>query len=137
MKSITSLTLSLTSIAFASDIKVATFDGASATSHKWVQKNDPVMGGKSTGTWTIANNTAGKKKRKIKRRSEGMKAQWLLHPCYISLTYVVFFLSLSLLSPLFSLSLSLSALSLSLSLSLTHCSLSLTVTLHYIKSVRR
>jgi len=58
MKSIALATLSLTSIAFASDIKVATFDGASATSHKWVQKNDPVMGGKSTGTWSITNNTA-------------------------------------------------------------------------------
>merc|ERR1711865_202656 len=38
--------------AHASEIKLVTFDGASGTTHKFQELNDPVMGGKSTGTWT-------------------------------------------------------------------------------------
>ena len=55
MKSI-ALTLIATSC-LAKDVKVATFDGSASTNHKWVQKNDPVMGGKSTGTFTVTNST--------------------------------------------------------------------------------
>lgn len=36
----------------SSDIILATFDGSKATTHSWKQMNDPVMGGKSTGTFT-------------------------------------------------------------------------------------
>lgn len=36
-------------------IPLATFDGAKATTHTWKENNDPVMGGKSTGTTTVAN----------------------------------------------------------------------------------
>mmetsp|Transcript_13484 Transcript_13484/g.16970 ORF Transcript_13484/g.16970 Transcript_13484/m.16970 type:complete len:459 (+) Transcript_13484:87-1463(+) len=38
------------------EIVLATFDGSDdATTRKWEQKNDPVMGGESTGTFTIEN----------------------------------------------------------------------------------
>lgn len=37
----------------AADIAVATFDGAKGTTFEWKPVNDPVMGGKSTGTVTI------------------------------------------------------------------------------------
>lgn len=43
-------------MAVASDvIPLATFDGVKATEHNWKENNDPVMGGKSTGTTTVAN----------------------------------------------------------------------------------
>jgi len=42
----------LLSNVFADDILV-TFDGASGTTFKFVEMNDPVMGGESTGTWTV------------------------------------------------------------------------------------
>jgi peptide methionine sulfoxide reductase MsrB len=32
---------------------LVTFDGAAATTFKWNELNDPVMGGKSTGTWSV------------------------------------------------------------------------------------
>lgn len=35
------------------DITIATFDGAAATTQKWLEQNDPVMGGRSTGTFTV------------------------------------------------------------------------------------
>jgi hypothetical protein len=34
---------------------LVTFDGAAGTSFKFVEMNDPVMGGKSTGTWTLGD----------------------------------------------------------------------------------
>merc|ERR1719487_2895311 len=37
-------------------ITLATFDGASTTTRKWAEQNDPVMGGKSTGTFTTKGN---------------------------------------------------------------------------------
>merc|ERR1711990_308751 len=37
----------------SSDVKLATFDGASGTTWTFTELNDPVMGGKSTGTWTV------------------------------------------------------------------------------------
>jgi len=37
---------------FADDLLV-TFDGASGTTFKFVEMNDPVMGGESSGTWTV------------------------------------------------------------------------------------
>jgi len=43
--------LLLAIVAHASEIKLVTFDGASGTTHKFQELNDPVMGGKSTGTW--------------------------------------------------------------------------------------
>jgi len=43
----------LVSCVAAKDITIATFDGAKDTSLTWVEKNDPVMGGKSVGTFTV------------------------------------------------------------------------------------
>jgi len=48
----------LLSVAFvgpatAADIMLATFDGAHASTLQWKEQNDPVMGGKSTGTFNI------------------------------------------------------------------------------------
>jgi peptide methionine sulfoxide reductase MsrB len=50
----------LTSIAAASaeTIVLATFDGAAGTTRMWKEQNDPVMGGKSSGTFTIGSGTA-------------------------------------------------------------------------------
>eukprot|EP00930_Biecheleria_cincta_P017829 TRINITY_DN14070_c0_g1_i1.p1 TRINITY_DN14070_c0_g1~~TRINITY_DN14070_c0_g1_i1.p1 ORF type:complete len:212 (+),score=23.45 TRINITY_DN14070_c0_g1_i1:49-684(+) len=36
-----------------SDILIASFDGAAATTQEWTEQNDPVMGGKSTGTFSV------------------------------------------------------------------------------------
>merc|ERR1712054_498756 len=36
-------------------VDVVTFDGAAGTTFKFTELNDPVMGGKSTGTWSLAN----------------------------------------------------------------------------------
>merc|ERR1712054_53401 len=41
-------------LALSSGMDVVTFDG-SATTYKFVELNDPVMGGKSTGTWDQSN----------------------------------------------------------------------------------
>eukprot|EP00929_Paragymnodinium_shiwhaense_P073992 TRINITY_DN3782_c0_g1_i4.p1 TRINITY_DN3782_c0_g1~~TRINITY_DN3782_c0_g1_i4.p1 ORF type:complete len:795 (+),score=219.57 TRINITY_DN3782_c0_g1_i4:358-2385(+) len=35
------------------DLEIATFDGAAGTTFKFVELNDPVMGGKSTGSWHV------------------------------------------------------------------------------------
>jgi len=43
----------LASVTAADDIMIATFDGAKGTTLTWKEMNDPVMGGKSTGTFTI------------------------------------------------------------------------------------
>mmetsp|Transcript_65884 Transcript_65884/g.157501 ORF Transcript_65884/g.157501 Transcript_65884/m.157501 type:complete len:226 (-) Transcript_65884:100-777(-) len=43
------------STALCRSIPLVTFDGAAATTHKWKQMNDPVMGGKSTGTFKVEN----------------------------------------------------------------------------------
>merc|ERR1711907_581649 len=40
----------------SSDIKLVTFDGAKGTSFKFTELNDPVMGGKSTGTWSLSSS---------------------------------------------------------------------------------
>jgi len=37
----------------ASGVTLATFDGAAGTTFTFTELNDPVMGGKSTGTWTL------------------------------------------------------------------------------------
>jgi hypothetical protein len=34
-------------------IPLVTFDGTPSTTHKFVELNDPVMGGRSVGTWTV------------------------------------------------------------------------------------
>merc|ERR1711988_1003311 len=34
---------------------LVTFDGAAGTTFKFVELNDPVMGGKSTGTWSLGS----------------------------------------------------------------------------------
>ncbi|CAE8632493.1 unnamed protein product [Polarella glacialis] len=49
--------LLLPAVAGSSDIALATFDGAAGTSFNFVELNDPVMGGQSTGTWAL--NSAG------------------------------------------------------------------------------
>jgi hypothetical protein len=46
----------LVSAVTAKDIALATFDGAKGTTLTWTQQNDPVMGGKSTGTFTVQDN---------------------------------------------------------------------------------
>jgi hypothetical protein len=44
-------------LAAGSDVPLATFDGLDdATTRKWQQQNDPVMGGKSTGTFTVKDS---------------------------------------------------------------------------------
>mmetsp|Transcript_104722 Transcript_104722/g.327608 ORF Transcript_104722/g.327608 Transcript_104722/m.327608 type:complete len:277 (-) Transcript_104722:45-875(-) len=39
--------------AAAAEVKLATFDGAEGTTFTFKELNDPVMGGKSTGTWHV------------------------------------------------------------------------------------
>jgi len=39
--------------ATAAEVKLATFDGASGTTFTFKELNDPVMGGRSTGTWQV------------------------------------------------------------------------------------
>ncbi|CAE8694189.1 unnamed protein product, partial [Polarella glacialis] len=51
------LSLLLPVVAGSSEVALATFDGASGTSFTFVELNDPVMGGASTGTWAL--NSAG------------------------------------------------------------------------------
>jgi hypothetical protein len=44
-------------LAAGSDVPLATFDGLDdATTRQWRQQNDPVMGGKSTGTFTVKDS---------------------------------------------------------------------------------
>merc|ERR1719235_2732975 len=40
-------------VAHAYAIDLATFDGETATTFTFVELNDPVMGGQSTGTWHV------------------------------------------------------------------------------------
>jgi len=49
----TLLGLGCLAAAQAADIALATFDGAKATTHAWREQNDPVMGGRSTGTFSV------------------------------------------------------------------------------------
>jgi len=37
-------------------VVLATFDGTTGLTHKWVQSNDPIMGGRSTGKFTEADS---------------------------------------------------------------------------------
>jgi len=46
----------LLSVAASSDLKLVTFDGAKGTTFKFTELNDPVMGGKSTGTWSLSSS---------------------------------------------------------------------------------
>merc|ERR1719213_371147 len=39
----------------SSQSPLVTFDGAKETTFKFVELNDPVMGGRSTGTWSLGN----------------------------------------------------------------------------------
>mmetsp|Transcript_21586 Transcript_21586/g.46488 ORF Transcript_21586/g.46488 Transcript_21586/m.46488 type:complete len:392 (-) Transcript_21586:236-1411(-) len=45
--------LSLLSHATAANVPIVTFDGATGTTFKFIETNDPVMGGQSLGTWTL------------------------------------------------------------------------------------
>ena len=45
--------LSVAAAATATTIPLATFDGAPSTTFKFVELNDPVMGGRSTGSWSV------------------------------------------------------------------------------------
>merc|ERR1711966_151282 len=38
-------------------VDLASFDGQSGTTHSFVELNDPVMGGRSTGTWKVSGST--------------------------------------------------------------------------------
>ncbi|CAK9078842.1 unnamed protein product [Durusdinium trenchii] len=51
---VVAIALAARGAAAAADILLASFDGKA--SHQWKQMNDPVMGGKSTGTFSVANN---------------------------------------------------------------------------------
>merc|ERR1711865_780929 len=48
----------LASIASASSVKLATWDGASGTTFNFVELNDPVMGGQSAGTFNVDSKGA-------------------------------------------------------------------------------
>lgn len=51
---------SLVSAAAAGSVGLVTFDGTKATTFSFTELNDPVMGGKSTGTWSVdADNSYG------------------------------------------------------------------------------
>merc|ERR1711865_1300186 len=39
-------------------VRIAQFDGAKGLTHTWREENDPVMGGASTGTFSIKDNVA-------------------------------------------------------------------------------
>merc|ERR1719379_3199374 len=49
----------LVSSALAAELKLATFDGAKATTATWKDLNDPVMGGASTSTFSVSADKAG------------------------------------------------------------------------------
>jgi len=53
----TSALAAVLAVAAANDVTLITFDGAKETAHEFKELNDPVMGGKSTGAWTV--NTTG------------------------------------------------------------------------------
>merc|ERR1711998_159020 len=54
MKFTVALTLlTLLAVARAAPVKLVTFDGSKASEHSFTELNDPVMGGKSTGTWSL------------------------------------------------------------------------------------
>jgi len=40
----------------SSDVRIVTFNGASGTTFSFTELNDPVMGGKSTGTWSLGGS---------------------------------------------------------------------------------
>jgi len=46
-------------IGAAADVNLVTFDGAAATTFTFQELNDPVMGGKSTGTWSLNKDGYG------------------------------------------------------------------------------
>lgn len=43
----------------AADDVLVTFDGAQGTTYNFHELNDPVMGGESTGTWTVSDQGYG------------------------------------------------------------------------------
>eukprot|EP00746_Dinoflagellata_sp_MGD_P166612 gnl/MRDRNA2_/MRDRNA2_96637_c0_seq1.p1 gnl/MRDRNA2_/MRDRNA2_96637_c0~~gnl/MRDRNA2_/MRDRNA2_96637_c0_seq1.p1 ORF type:complete len:396 (-),score=62.04 gnl/MRDRNA2_/MRDRNA2_96637_c0_seq1:380-1567(-) len=43
----------------AADVTLVSFDGAAATTYTFQELNDPVMGGKSTGTWSVSKDGYG------------------------------------------------------------------------------
>jgi len=52
------ITIALLLAYLSADDLLVTFDGASGTTFKFVEMNDPVMGGESTGTWTVNTDEA-------------------------------------------------------------------------------
>jgi len=59
MRSTTSLFLIGAAIAHSYTVNLATFDGVNKQlTHKWMEENDPVMGGASNGTFSIKDNVA-------------------------------------------------------------------------------
>jgi hypothetical protein len=48
--------LCILAAAVSADINIATFDGADGSTLKWVEQNDPVMGGQSIGTFVADTN---------------------------------------------------------------------------------
>ena len=50
------LTLALIAPVAGTLTKLATFDNARATTYKWTDTNDPVMGGRSVSTFAVDSN---------------------------------------------------------------------------------
>jgi peptide methionine sulfoxide reductase MsrB len=55
----TATTLLLAATASAASVPLVTFDNGPGTTHTFSELNDPVMGGKSTGTFTVSGNSTG------------------------------------------------------------------------------
>jgi len=58
-KSVSKCLAALIISACAADIKLATFDGAKATTASWTDKNDPVMGGSSSSAFSVSAQKTG------------------------------------------------------------------------------
>jgi len=55
---VSSVILTSFAVIRSENVVLATFDGAAGTTCTWKEQNDPVMGGKSSGTFNIASGSA-------------------------------------------------------------------------------
>lgn len=55
---VSSVILTSFAVVRSENVVLATFDGAAGTMRTWKEQNDPVMGGKSSGTFTIGSGSA-------------------------------------------------------------------------------
>lgn len=56
MKNCMALIVIGVTLTHASNLNLVTFDGAPGTTFKFIELNDPVMGGQSTGTWNVSKS---------------------------------------------------------------------------------